>query len=133
MGIVRRKKAKSTKESGFTLIGDSCNIDGVINVRGKLVIDGSIEGTIKCETLVTGPSSKIKAQVNASNVTLRGFIEGDVYVQQHLNIASTGKLVGSVSYGTLSIEPGGKLDGKLSRLEAKDKKLIPLGKTIESV
>lgn len=116
----------SVDKEGFTFIGDSCRIDGAVEVNGRLVVDGIIEGTIKCDTLETGPNSRIKANIEASNVTIRGFIEGDVFVHEHLEVASTGAFMGSIAYGTLSIEPGGKLSGSVSKVDSKDQKVVSL-------
>ena len=126
MGILKKWKVSSADKEGFTLIGDTCRIDGAIEVKGRLVVDGIIEGTIKCDSLETGPSSRINANIEADDVTIRGFMEGDVFVHKHLDVASTGNFKGSIAYGTLSIEPGGKLSGSVSKIDSKEPKVVSL-------
>jgi cytoskeletal protein CcmA (bactofilin family) len=49
-----------------------------------------------------------------------------VNVTEHLAIMKSGKLTGSVSYGLLSIEPGGVLKGKCLKLDAKSTKVVAM-------
>jgi cytoskeletal protein CcmA (bactofilin family) len=45
-----------------------------------------------------------------------------------LAILRTGKVLGELSYGALSIESGGLLDGTLSKVKAEDTAILPFYK-----
>ena len=127
MGLLgRRAKKDPKKKKDFTFIGDSCRIEGSLDVKGELVINGTVEGAIRCDTVSAGQSSKIKGKVRARNAAFSGVVECQVDVSEHLAITKTGKLTGSISYGTLSIEKGGILRGKSLKLDSKGTKVVSL-------
>ena len=127
MGFLRIHIIKDPEtRKGYTFIGDSSRIEGSIKVKGELVINGSVEGTIKCDTLISSADSKIKGRVEARTATLSGIVESEVNVQEHLVITETGKLKGRISYGTLSLEPGGIISGECFQVKPESKKVIAL-------
>lgn len=117
-----RKQPKNKRD--LTFIGTGCKVEGNIEVQGELIVNGRVEGSIRCDVLHTGPNSFIKAGVEAANVTLAGICEGEMHIYEQLTISSTGKLSGKVSYGTLSVESGGMLGGEIHKAEAKAKKVV---------
>lgn len=122
---IRTMKGSETRHD-YTFIGESCTIEGSLDVKGELVINGTVEGTIRCDTLLASQGSRIKGRIKARNATISGGVESEVNVSEHLAIMKTGKLTGSVSYGSLSIEPGGVLKGKCLKLDAKNTKVVAL-------
>ena len=127
MGLLRRRTKKDPKRKhDFTFIGDSCRIEGSLNVKGELVINGKVEGTIRCDTVSAGRGSRIKGKIKARNATFSGAVECQVDVTEHLAIMKTGKVTGGISYGTLSIEKGGILRGKSLKLDSKGSKVVSL-------
>ena len=127
MGFLGISTIKDPEAKGsYTFIGETCRIEGSLDVKGELVINGTVEGTIKCDTLIASQGSKIKGRIIARNATLSGLVESEVDVREHLAITKTGKLKGNISYGTVSIEPGGMLSGKCLKVSAKDRKVVSL-------
>lgn len=124
LGIHRIKDPET--RGGYTFIGETCRIEGRLDVKGELVINGTVEGTIKCDTLIASHGSRIKGRVKARNATLSGVVESEVHVLEHLAITKSGKLTGSISYGTVSIEPGGILSGKCLKASPRDTKVVSL-------
>jgi cytoskeletal protein CcmA (bactofilin family) len=108
----------------YTFIGESCTIEGSLDVKGEVVVNGTVEGTVRCDTLLASQGSRIKGRIKARNATISGVVESEVNVSEHLAIMKSGKLTGSVSYGSLSIEPGGVLKGKCMKLDAKSTKVV---------
>lgn len=111
-------------QKGCTVLGDSCRLQGSLQVPGELVIDGIVEGSIKCDSLITTVTSKIKGTVDARTAVVSGTVEKEVTVQERLSITKTGKLSGRVSYGTLSIEQGGVITGECFKLENNSNKVL---------
>ncbi len=116
-------KDPQTKKA-YTFVGDSCRLEGTLEVKGELVINGTVEGTIKCDTLLASQGSRIKGRIKARNATLSGLVESEVDISEHLAVMKSGKLTGSISYGTLSIEPGGVLSGKCLKQNSKGNKVV---------
>ena len=122
---IRTIKDPETKNS-YTFIGESCRLEGTLEVKGELVVNGTVEGTIRCDTLLASHGSKIKGRIKARNATLSGTAESEVDISEHLAIMKSGKLTGSISYGTLSIEPGGGMSGKCLKLGSKGTNVVSL-------
>lgn len=108
-----------------TVISENCRLKGNVETQGTLTISGSFEGTINCTSLETCRDSRVRASVEVDNVTIGGFFEGDMVCSGRLTIARTGTVKGRISYGSLLIEPGGLLEGYVSKLELRDTKLLP--------
>src|SRR5210317_2131772 len=137
----KKKKEKSegqdSKEKLFknpmksvetTLISASVRLEGSIEAEGTLIVEGSVGGTIKCSSLEILENGRVEAKVEGENVTVAGDFEGEMTCSRKLSILRTGKVLGEISYGALSIESGGLLDGTLSRVKAEDTAILPFYK-----
>ena len=132
-----KSKEQSNKEKLFknpiksvetTIISATCRLEGSIEAEGTLIVGGSVRGTIKCTSLEILKNGRVEAKVEGENVTVGGDFEGEMICSRRLGILSTGKVLGKLSYGTLSIESGGLLDGTLSRFKAEDTTILPFHK-----
>jgi cytoskeletal protein CcmA (bactofilin family) len=116
------------KSMETTLISASVSLEGSIEAEGTLIVEGSVRGTIKCTSLEILEKGRVEAKVEGENVTVAGDFEGKMICSHRLGILSTGKVKGDISYDTLSIEPGGLLDGTLSRVKTEDTAILPVYK-----
>jgi cytoskeletal protein CcmA (bactofilin family) len=113
-----------------TIISDSSNFKGNIETEGTLIVHGSVTGTIKCGSLEILQEGDVDANVEAENVSVAGKFQGEMICNGRLNILSTGKVMGEIVYGSLSIESGGKLAGNLTKSKLKDTTVLPLHQEI---
>ncbi len=137
-----KKKTEKPKEQGSkeklfknpikpvetTIISAGSKLEGNIETKGTLIIDGSVTGTIRCGSLEIMADGNVDANVEAETVHVAGSFEGEMICSHRLGILSTGKVKGDISYDTLSIEPGGLLDGTLSRVKTEDTAILPVYK-----
>jgi cytoskeletal protein CcmA (bactofilin family) len=132
-----KPKGQGSKEKLFknpmksmetTLISASVRLEGSIEAEGTLIVEGSVRGTIKCSTLEILENGRVEAKVEGENVTVAGDFEGEMVCSRKLSILRTGKVLGELSYGALSIESGGLLDGTLSKVKAEDTAILPFYK-----
>jgi cytoskeletal protein CcmA (bactofilin family) len=100
-----------------TVISASSKLEGRIETDGTLIIDGSVQGTIKCGSLEIMEDGNVDANVEADAVSVAGNFEGEMICRRRLTFFRTGKVKGDISYGTLSIESGGLLDGNVSKFK----------------
>ena len=89
------------------------------------MILGSFTGSINCSTLEIFKDGKAVCTIEAENVIIAGYFEGELACSGLLTIAKTGKVKGRVAYGTLLVELGGVLDAEVFQLESRDTKLVP--------
>lgn len=116
----------------MSIIGENCRLNGHMETPSTLILCGDFEGTISCNSLETGVCSKVSAKINAGNVIISGFFEGEIVCHDVLTVAKTGKVRGKISYGTLTVEPGGVIEGNTSRLESREKKVLSIPETTAS-
>lgn len=109
-----------------TIISDSSNFQGNIETGGTLIVHGSVRGIIRCSSLEILKGGDVDANVEAENVSVAGKFEGEMSCNGRLSVLSTGKVIGDISYGKLSIESGGQLDGNLSKCKSKDTAVLPI-------
>lgn len=107
------------------IISAASRLEGNIETEGTLIVDGSVKGKIKCNSLEIIAMGRVDAEVDAEEVSVAGNFEGRMLCSGRLTIRSTGKVIGDISYGTLAIEFGGLLDGKLSKYKSKETSIFP--------
>lgn len=111
-----------------TIVSAGSKLEGRIETAGTLVVDGSVTGNIKCNSLEILQDGNLEAKVEAENVSVAGSFEGEMICNGKLSVFSKGKVIGDVSYGTLSIESGGALDGSVSKSKSDGTPILPLHK-----
>ena len=76
--------------------------------------------------MLVGLIGRVDANVKAENVSVAGRFEGEMICDGRLSVLSTGTVIGEISYGKLSIETGGQLDGNLVKSKSEDGRVLPL-------
>lgn len=105
--------AATNRGGGFSVVGADVTIAGNVIAQADLHIDGAIEGDIQCATLVQGETSRIKGAIVADSVRLSGIVEGAINARE-LVIERMAHITGDVSYETISIAPGGRVEGRFT-------------------
>ena len=114
---VPAKMATGARHTTFSIIGSDVVITGNVSATVDLHVDGKIEGDLKCANLVQGEASEIKGGVVAETAKLAGLVDGSIEAKS-LIIHASARITGDVTYETITIENGGKVDGKLSHRRA---------------
>jgi len=122
------RKSKSTIDS---LIGASTNIQGDVNFKGGLRIDGQIKGNINAEqgqpsVLVISEHAKIIGEIRAVHVIVNGEIIGDVHSVELLELQPKARITGNVYYKALEMHGGALVSGKLSHDQNEELPLLKL-------
>ena len=122
----RLERASANVNDRISILGENCRLNGNIETASKVILCGNFEGTISCNILETEVDSKVSAKVIAGDVIVSGSFEGEIVCHNVLTVARTGRVFGKVSYGTLTVEPGGIIEGNTSKLESRDKKVLSI-------
>ena len=111
-------QASSTSQNGGTnlvSLGPRDILQGRLEIQGDLRIAGNVEGDLKASGDVTIDSgATIQAAIEGANVSVRGQVTGNVTARKRLTLAGTGKLVGDVKVGRLTVEDGASLNGNVT-------------------
>ncbi|MEN7537432.1 bactofilin family protein [Aurantiacibacter flavus] len=99
--------------STFSVFGPDVTIHGNVEASVDLHVDGSVIGDIACASLVQGEDSRIEGEVKAQSARLAGTVEGRIDAVE-LIILKTARILGDVSYETLTIEQGAQVNGRFA-------------------
>ena len=113
------------KPEDITIISETSSLEGKLKMPGNVIILGSFTGNIISRTLEIFKDGKAFGSIEAENVTIAGYFEGELACSGLLTIAKTGTVKGRLAYGALSVELGGLLEAEIFQLESTDTKLIP--------
>jgi Integral membrane protein CcmA involved in cell shape determination len=101
-----------TISANINLIGGGTEITGDINSNGDLRIDGILTGNITTKgKVVVGETGKIKGEISCKNADISGLVEGKITVNELLSFKSSSRVVGDISTGKFSVEPGSRFTG----------------------
>ena len=99
--------------STFSVIGSDVVIKGDVSASADLHVDGTIEGDIKCASLVQGEASGISGSVVAETARLSGKVNGSITARE-LTILKSARIEGDVHYDALTIEQGAQVEGRFA-------------------
>ncbi|MEL7189200.1 MAG: polymer-forming cytoskeletal protein [Pseudomonadota bacterium] len=102
-----------SSNSTFSVLGSDVVIKGDISASADLHIDGTVEGDIKCASLVQGEGSQISGSVMAETARLSGRVTGSITARE-LVILKSALIEGDVHYDALTIEQGAQVDGRFA-------------------
>ncbi|MBS1652534.1 MAG: polymer-forming cytoskeletal protein [Bacteroidetes bacterium] len=106
------KNNQTTENGSVNLIGNGTTIDGDINSKGDVRIDGILNGNLITNgKFVLGASGKINGDVNCSNADIMGEINGKLGAQELLILKHSAKINGDINTGKIAIEVGAIFSG----------------------
>lgn len=96
-------------------ITQGIRIKGEITGKEDLFVDGTLEGKLELgnASCTIGPNGKVKADISAREVIVRGNVEGKVDAVERVQLWNSGRVAGEVRTERLAIEDGALLRGKV--------------------
>jgi cytoskeletal protein CcmA (bactofilin family) len=97
------------------VIGASIHIDGDVRGEEDLLIEGEVSGTVqlKNNSLTIGPQGKVRADVYAHSIYVDGYLEGDLYGSERVNVRKSATVRGNITSPRVSLEDGAKFKGAI--------------------
>ena len=117
-----------------TTINSSTIIDGNIEAKEHLIINGTIRGNVEISNfnLFLGPSGRLEGEVHAQNVRVRGYMKGDIKATGKVEITKEANYSGKIESKGISVEDGAYFDAHVSlgqiSPETKTQKETPIKK-----
>lgn len=106
------------RQRGLSIIDKDCQVEGTLSVNGKLIVAGSLKGSLIADTVVTSKGSRVDATAKVREMTIGGECQGEITVYESLRILSTGAFSGNVTCKSIALEEGGKLDGTIKLINS---------------
>jgi len=98
-----------------TIIGKEATINGTIEAKGVLRVDGKVTGQLNTNgDIIISESGQIEADIKCRSISIAGTLQGNVEASGILEIEPSGKLYGDISVAKLSIGDGATFQGSCS-------------------
>jgi cytoskeletal protein CcmA (bactofilin family) len=112
-------------ESFESIVGKSLTIEGNLKISQGIRIDGTLNGNIYQEdgvsaTVAIAESGLVNGSIYAQHVIISGKVKGDIYSLDRVELLKNAHIEGDISYGSIGIEAGASVLGKLKRINAQD-------------
>lgn len=112
--------APARARSGVSVIAAGVSVAGDLDGECEIQVDGTIEGNVRCTTVIVGEHGSVKGEIKADTVTVGGLFEGKINART-VTLIRTARVDGAlvVSEG-LAIEAGADFVGRCERPAASD-------------
>ena len=105
-----------------SIVSQNIRIEGDIRGNENLQVFGKLKGSLKVNgDIFVGESGVVEAEVEGINVTIQGTVIGNVLAKEHLEILSTGKMIGDISARSIDIKEGSSFEGRSQMIKPKGK------------
>lgn len=104
-----------TVESDITLIGQGCRIKGSLVCDRFTRIHGEVHGNIiglKDSFIVIGETGSVHGEIQCDEITIDGFVRGDIKSTARVTISESGRLIGNVIAPDFAVKFGAHFEGR---------------------
>lgn len=98
-------------EDGVVSVGDGVKLNGEIQARESVIVDGSFTGDITCKRLIVGQTGVVNGRIVVAEADIQGHVTGDIVARQSLVARSTARIEGTWLVGEIVAERGAILNG----------------------
>jgi cytoskeletal protein CcmA (bactofilin family) len=107
------KNKKHIGEGGLnTIIGKDSIIEGTIEVKGGLRVDGVVRGKVSTtESLAVGDSGIIEADMATKTAIIGGKVVGNIFAEEKIELQSKAVVEGDITTKNLLVEEGAVFHG----------------------
>ena len=99
-------------------VGPDINLKGVeISNCDALVIEGNVDATVHSKVMEILAPGRLNGTATIDVAEIHGAFEGELTARTRLVVHGTGRVTGTIRYGSLVVADGGSLTGELTRIE----------------
>ena len=115
--------ANPLPEDNRLIVGRNIHLKGEIGSCDTLVVEGRVEAAMKSRIIQTAESGVFIGEAEVETAEIHGRFEGKLTANKRLVVHATGRVTGTVRYGTIIIEDGGRIAGDIQEI-GDDKKEV---------
>jgi cytoskeletal protein CcmA (bactofilin family) len=93
----------------------------MIKADNEVTIKGIIDGDVECDSVTINKSGNVKGNIKTNTMIVEGKAEGELNVNDVLNIKSEDNVNRKIFYDEIQIEEGGKLSGEINHRDKNNK------------
>ncbi len=95
------------------------SVSGTITSCDRLVAEGTVDAKLDgCQHVVVAQTGVFRGTVSTDHADVHGRFEGELVVKKRLLVRAAGQVSGTVSYGEIEIECGGRISGQVQRFDS---------------
>ena len=98
----------------FSIIDEGFTVEGMVVGQGRLVIKGTVKGSVNGDNVVIAEEGSVHAEARANVMTIGGQFDGQIQVEKELIVLSTGKCSGEIICNNLVVEAGAVLNASVT-------------------
>lgn len=103
-------------EAGQLVVGRNIELNGQVKNCELLIVEGVVEATlINTKVLEVTEDGVFRGTAPVESAEISGLVEGDLIVDGHVLVRSTGIVNGNIQFGELEIERGGRVRGSMTQ------------------
>ena len=100
------------------IVGREISFTGDVTSCDRLIIEGSIEAKLQnCQNMIIAETGIFRGDGSTENADVHGRVEGGLVVRKRLLIRASGHVSGTITYGEIEIEAGGRISGVIQAPE----------------
>ena len=90
-------------------------IKGELSGSEDLFIDGQVDGSVSFpnSVITVGPNAKVKAEITAREVVVRGRVEGRISGSEKIQVWNSARIHGDMKSERIAVEEGAELHGTM--------------------
>lgn len=126
-GAPSAQAGQPASEENRLIVGRNIQLKGEIGACDTLVVEGRVEAAMKSRIIQTAESGVFIGEAEVDNAEIRGRFEGKLTARKRLVIHATGRVIGTVRYGSIVIEEGGRVAGDIKEIDGRPEAVQPRG------
>ena len=111
---------KEEDEESRLLVGSGIKLNGEITNCAELVVEGQVDARVEATRFAVSSSGQFSGECNVEEADIAGQFDGTLNCRGKLVVRSTGKLKGTLRYGDVEIEGGGRIAGEIQEFGSAD-------------
>ncbi len=107
----------SIQESSVNIVSEGTRIEGEVVFDQISRIYGVLVGKVKAKdgsTLILSETAVVEGTIEADTLIIDGYVQGEIKAKTKTVISRTGRVIGNILTGNLSMEFGAYFEGKCS-------------------
>ena len=112
------KTRQNDRMSMPTIVSADASVRGDMLAEGDIQVEGKVTGDVVCEKLTLGEAAEINGQIDCQIVHVHGTVCGEIHADT-VFVSETARISGDIHHGSISVETGAVVEGRLVRRESK--------------
>jgi cytoskeletal protein CcmA (bactofilin family) len=127
--LSRKRNERASNAHDTSLIARGTVIQGDLRFSGALHLDGRIEGAVLGEgpdaVFTLSEHGQVQGDVRVPHAIINGNVQGDIHIEERLELAPQARVHGDVHYKTLEMSAGAQVNGRMSHRDGEATRELP--------